>query len=111
MSLSLRFIFVKWEHSPGRILGYERLSLSHQDYELFDRIRAEATPIDGVLLSYEDEGIKDRSDDPYGTQLTFLTAHRLAKHFEGVEMEAWDAAVLAFVKALPPSTRIVLWWS
>jgi len=111
MSVSLACIFAKWEHFPGRVLGYERLSLTYQDYDLFDRIKAEATPIDGMLMSYEDEGIKDRSDDPYGTPLTFLTAHRLAKHFDGIGMEAWDMAVLAFVKALPPSTRVVLWWS
>lgn len=110
MSISLTLVVDQFR-LPGRVLAYNRLRLELQDYRLFDRIKAEAVPLSEGVSWYEDEGLKQRSADPYGSPLTVLTAYAVARHLSGVRLYHWDAAVLAFLNALPPETRVVLWWS
>lgn len=94
----------------GPLLACDRLRMDFQDYDAFDRLRAEAIPmVDGVQW-YGDDGIEDCTEDNYGEPLTFVTAYTLAKHLRGTPLAGWDLAVLAFVKTLRPDTRVVLWW-
>lgn len=109
MSLSLTLVFDQYKLS-GPLLAFNRLRLEHQDYALFERMKAEATPLPEGLQWYGDEGIEECADDPYGKKLTFLTAYAVARHLSGVNLQGWTAAVLAFLNALPADTRVVLWW-
>lgn len=110
MSINLTLAFDRYAFN-GPILCFERHRLDWQDYEAFDRIKAEAVPLGDSVYWYEDEGLKQRAEDPYGKPLTFMPAHTIARHLSKVPLRGWDAAVLAFLNALPPATRVVLWWS
>lgn len=109
MSVSLTLVFDRLKLSGG-LLAYDRLALNHQDYDLFDRIAAEAVPMIDPMSWYEDEGLEEVREDSYGKPLTSIPARALARHFARVAVSGWDAAVLVFVNALPPDARIVLWW-
>lgn len=109
MSINLTLIFDRFAHGSP-ILGYNRLALGYQDYELFDQIKADAVPLSGGVDWYHGDGLEVVSKDLYGTPLTYMSAHTLAHHFANEELCDADAGVLAFVKHLPPDARIVLWW-
>jgi hypothetical protein len=59
---------------------------------------------------YEDDGLKFDDKDRYGQPLTFTMPERL--HSLRIPEDAcdWNRAALAFMLALPPGTRIVLYW-
>jgi hypothetical protein len=109
MSINLTLVFDQFGLG-GDILGYSRLALQHQDYDLFDAIRAEATPMSVGVRWYGDEGLELCDLDPYGDKLTCISAFRLECRLAGVELGPWDRAVLAFVKTLPRDARVILWW-
>lgn len=109
MSINLAFSFDRHRLS-GPLLCHERLSLSHQDYELFDRIKADAVPMTEGVQWYGDEGIEDEKTDPYDAPLTWMPAHTLSRHLKDAPLTGYDAAVRAFIAALPPDTKVVLWW-
>lgn len=111
MSVNLQLIFEK--NGPrGRVLPTHTLGLDHQDYELFRLIVSEAIPLaDGCYDYMDDRGLVERDTDPYGMPLTYMSAHTLAKHLATADLRGWDVAVLAFVKALRPEARVVLWWN
>ncbi len=110
MSISLTLAFDRYNFS-GPILCFERHNLDWQDYELFDRITAEAVPLVEGVQWYEDEGLELHNKDRYGTPLTYMPAHTIARHLAAVTLRGFDAATLAYLNALPPATRVVLWWS
>ena len=109
MSVSLHLGFDRYGGDP--VLCYERHRLGWEDYELFERIKAEAVPLPDGAQWYSDEGLEHCQEDAYGEPLKWLAAHALVRLLSAVPLRGWDAATMAFLKALPPSTRVVLWWS
>jgi hypothetical protein len=101
-------------------LAYTRIGLE-RDYDLFAQIDMPSRPgvrqvCDPKPLPatvrfdwYEDGGVKQRTDDPYGAPLRFVWAEELARVDVGRSSD-WNKAALAFVRGLPPRTPIVLWW-
>ena len=110
MGLHLTLAFDRYGFS-GPVLCYERHRLDWQDYEAFDRIKAEAVPLSEGVNWYEDEGLEECKEDPCDAPLTWMPAHSLERHLASHPLRGWDFAILAFIKALPPSTRVVLWWN
>ncbi len=110
MSVNLTLAFDRYG-LKGPILCYERHRLDWQDYEAFDRIAAEAVPLTEGVHWYEDKGLKEQKEDCYGKPLTFLPAHSIARHLSKAPLRGFDAATLRYINALPPETRVVLWWS
>jgi len=116
MSLSLTLIF---ENAPvfgirsDKVLGYDRITLGQVSRDCEVNLNKLATPLGLPLWNYEDEGLRLVETDPYGTPLTFVTAHQLAKSgfLKEVYSPEWKPALQAFVRLLPPATRIILWWS
>lgn len=92
------------------VLCFDRLRLTWQDHGLFLRIKAEAVPLPWGVQWYGDEGLEDLKQDNYGQPLTSISAHRLAIHLGAAPLRGFDAATLAYLKALPPATSVVLWW-
>jgi len=93
-----------------------------RDYNLYEQIaeHGRTTPIKRLPAPrplpekthfewYEDEGLKIRKDDPYGSPLTMLTAGELAQA-DTSQSSAWNKAVWEMIRNLPPDTPIVLWW-
>lgn len=111
MSVNLTIAFDRYGIRGGPVLCYERHRLDWQDYDAFDRIKAEAIPLPEGVQWYEDEGVQERKEDPYGNALTWMPTHTLARHLATAPLRGWDSAVHALLKALPLETRAVLWWS
>jgi hypothetical protein len=110
MGLDLTLAYSPWRSDQGapEPLLYSRLSLN-RDYELFDQIKElPVIPVTGPVLWYGDEGLETRETDPYGDRLTWVNAF----HFHNVKgsENSENAAILAFVRTMPPDRRIYLWW-
>lgn len=68
---------------------------------------------------HEDHGLQFDDKDRHGRQLTFTTSDKLKALPKIVELSVlaeidqisqWNRAALAFLLALPPDTKIVLYW-
>jgi hypothetical protein len=110
MSTKLTLVFDHHCFAKDPLLAFERMRLDWQDYEAFDRLKADAIPFQNGVDWYDDDGLRHTTTDDYGDTLTYVAAHTLTKHLSVVQLRGWDAAVLAFLKALPPDTKVVLWW-
>lgn len=104
------------------IVGYSRLSF-HRQYELFacftDMGTEYAKPaiktskMSLPVYVYEDEGIKERTKDPYGSKLTYCLAGEFNKidvAFEDYPYCQWNKAIIEMIKLLPSDTPIILYW-
>ena len=99
-------------------LGHERLSFE-RDYDLFSQIEdigrgagpkvLTPKPIPGTFRWYDDDGLKESSDDCYGTPLTYVKAEEFANIIFDV-LSDWNKAVVIFLCSIPPETPVVLWW-
>ncbi len=73
--------------------------------------RVEQLPAGMKVGHYEDAGIRYDDADRYGQPLTYTTSDRLKDFPEIEEISAYNRAALAFLLALPPDKKIVLYWS
>ena len=113
MSISLAVGVDSFDRGRDSILVYTRLSLFHQDYELFDALKAAAAPLPVAVGWYEDEGLRYRRDDQYGEPLTFLTAHQFLRIWntrKAARLDDWDESCIAFIRAMRPDRKLVLFW-
>lgn len=115
MGLDLTLVPNRYPQIGGWFLAYDRISLDRQ-YALFDAIRdqVDTFPLedDTRFQWYGDEGLEDVREDPYGSPLRWCFAKDLSKIRLSVEdLSAWNRGVVAFVRSLPPDTKIVLWWN
>lgn len=110
MSINLTLIFDK--HQFSTVVAYDRLGFQFQDYDLFDKIKSITVPTHSPVMWYSDGGIYTTSHDSYGNVLTCLLAGQLAILLNNhVSIQnAWDQAIVEFVKSLPYDSRIILWW-
>lgn len=111
MSLDLTLIIDRWDFNRETLYGFVRIPLDHQDRNLYEHIAEQAIPLSQTLANYGDEGIEYVTTDPYGDKLTYMPAYTLAKHLTTADLKGWDKATLTFLQALPPETKIVLWWN
>ena len=95
---------------PGSPLAYERLRLDWQDRELFARIIADSEVLGCGVYWYGDKGSSLEQTDAYGVPLRYIPAGALAAYLDAIPLRGADAAVLAFLKALPWDMRVILWW-
>lgn len=111
MSTNLTLVFDRYGCERDSLLAFERMRLDWQDYDAFDRLKSDAIPFVNGVDWFGDEGLEHSTTDDYGFPLTYVSAHTLAQHLSQESLRGWDAAALAFLKALPPDTKVVLWWS
>jgi len=104
-------------------LGFDRLNFSRQ-YHIFSQINEEVMgpnklpavckpkplPTTVRFSNYEDEGLKERKTDPYGSPLTYVTAGELSKVKPRKETGDWNKAILTFISSLPAEMPVLLWW-
>ena len=122
MGLDLTLLPLRGPREMGdtSVLCHDRLSFD-RDYEIFGQltdvgegnkpmIKANPIPPQMWVETYEDEGIKRRRDDEYGTELTFVYAQQLKKLGVADEASPKNKAIKAFVEALPDDTPIILLW-
>ena len=56
---------------------------------------------------YDDDGIKQTTEDAYGSKLTYLLASAFSKVTSDNQ---WNKAILEMLKLLPEDTPIILYW-
>lgn len=112
MSLDLTLAVEEWPSFGRKFLAYNRVSVGFQDYKVFHKIRDDAETLPEEVLWYDDEGLQTTREDKYGVALTFITAGKLAKHLQYTKQlgRGGATAVAAYIAALPPETRVLLWW-
>lgn len=110
MGLDLTVCPTPYVNEGGGYLLSTRIDL-HRDYELFNQIKA-LPSLKGWLPVrwYEDDGLKERTTDPYGNDLKYTTASEFAAVDVPDDATDWNRAAIAFLAALPPETRVYLWW-
>ncbi|MHA6823961.1 hypothetical protein ACQUKI_20855 [Ralstonia pseudosolanacearum] len=112
MSLSLTLVFDKYERSHDPVIASNRLKFEGHANHLQEVLQPVTLPLPaGVEWLSEDAGLKLFKTDPYGDELTFVSAGLLAPRLHDTVQGVWGKAVAAFVQALPPETRVVLWWA
>jgi hypothetical protein len=96
---------------PQWHLAYTRLNLE-RDYALWDLIRPYEKPLPSTVYFnwYADEGLQQRTQNPYGEPLTMVTAGDFATMASEVASTRWNNAVVTMLASLEPQKRIVLWW-
>lgn len=101
------------------VLCVDRLRFD-TDYEVFLQLKGfdgvtkptiHANPIPSTLRiqMYEDDGIRERRDDRYGTEITFVYAEDL-KWLNVSNSTPHNKAISSFIWMLPNNTPILLFW-
>ena len=96
----------------GMVLGYERLQFG-RDSEFFDVLK-DKVPVhplpSGVKVGiYGDEGLRETRENPYGEEMVYAMAGEMG-NFKHPETHQKNEAILAYIKALPENTPIILEW-
>lgn len=116
MGIDLQVLASHFRERRGELLATASLRFD-RDQRLLAQFSIDAEPClvhplpEGLKVGhYEDEGLKFDEVDRYGKPLTFTTSADLKNLHPPDDLAPWNVAVLAFLKALPPDTRLVLFW-
>lgn len=88
-----------------------------RDTALFAQLAIDASPClahpltDGLRVGvYEDTGLRFTDTDRYGHHLCYTTPSDLRGLVVPDDAAPWNRAIVAFLTALPPDTRLILYW-
>lgn len=116
MGIDLKVMATSFRERSGEFLPTATLRFE-RDHRLLAQLSLDATPClvrplpPGMKVgSYEDEGLEWVEADRYGKGLTYSTPADLQRLALPEDLGPWNTAVLAFLLALPPNARIVLFW-
>lgn len=117
MGIDLEVMASHFRERRGEVLPTATLRFD-RDTRLFCQLAIEASPCLVQLLPEgtkvgrydEHEGLAFTSADRHGKPLTFVTPEELRELRLPAELAPWNRAILTFLLALPPDTRIFLYW-
>lgn len=116
MGMDLKVMASAFREQRGEFLPTATLRFD-RDERLFAQLARDAAPClvqplpAGLKVgSYEDAGLTYTDADRYGNSLTFTTPAVLRDLQVPDDVCDWNRAILAFLLALPPDARIVLYW-
>jgi hypothetical protein len=116
MGIDLKVMASHFRERQGECLASASLRFE-RDSRLLAQLTPDANPCLVQFLPptlklghYEDEGLLWSITDRYGTPLTFTTPTELRRLQVPDDLAPWNRAVLTFLLALPPDSRIVLYW-
>jgi hypothetical protein len=116
MGVDLKVLASHYRERRGEFLASATLRLD-RDAGLFAQLALGADPClvhplpAGVKVGHcEEEGLKWEELDRSGAPLTFTTPAELKRLRVPADLSPWNRAVLAFLLALPPDARVVLYW-
>jgi hypothetical protein len=117
MGLDLTVMASHFRDRRGEILPTATLRFDRDD-RLFSQLARDAVPCLVHLLPdelkvgvYEDAGLRFAAVDRYEQPLTCTTPESFRQLVIPPDTAAWNRAIISFLLALPPDTRIVLYWS
>jgi len=116
MGIDLKLLASNFRERRDEMLSTAAIRLD-RDPRLLAQLAPDADPClvhhlpEGLKVGhYEDEGLRFDEVDQYGEPLTYTTPARLQALRTIEDMSEWNKATIAFLLALPPNTRIVLYW-
>jgi hypothetical protein len=116
MGIDLEVMASNFREHRGEMLSTAKLRFD-RDSRLFGQLDRQTTPClvhplpEGLKVGcYQDDGLTFTATDRSGQSLTFTTPADLVRLLIPEDIAPWNRAVLAFLLALPPDTRIVLYW-
>jgi hypothetical protein len=116
MGIDLKVLASHFRERRGELLATATLRLD-RDGRLLAQLASDAEPCLVQALTpglkvghYEDDGLRWEEVDRQGKLLTFTTPADLRRLRVPDDLSQWNRAVLAFLLALPPDSRIVLYW-
>lgn len=116
MGIDLKVFASQFREHPGEFLATATLRFE-RNLALFAQLAPDAQPClvrplpAGLKVGhYEDVGVRWEEVDRKGRQLTFTTPVDLRRLRLPNDLAPWNRAVLAFLLALAPDARIVLYW-
>jgi hypothetical protein len=116
MGIDLEVLASHFRERRGEMLSTAKLRFD-RDSRLFGQLDRQASPClvrplpEGLQVgSYQEDGLTYSATDRSGQPLTFTTPADLVHLRIPEELAPWNRAILAFLLALPPDTRIVLYW-
>jgi hypothetical protein len=115
MGIDLKVLASHFRERRGEFLATASLRVD-RDSALLSQLGVDANPglvhplPPGLKVGhYEEDGLKYDTVDRHGEPLTFTTPVELRKLRVPEDTSPWNRAVLAFLMALPPDARIVLY--
>jgi hypothetical protein len=116
MGVDLKVFASHFRERRGEFLATATLRFD-RDAGLFAQLAPDAEPRlthplpAGLKVGHqEDEGLRWDDADRQGQPLTFTTPADLRRLRVPDDLSPWNRAVLAFLMALPPDARVVLYW-
>ncbi len=116
MGIDLKVLASHFRERREEVLATATLRLD-RDPRLLSQLAVNAEPClvrpmpAGLKVGhYEDEGLRFSEQDRYGHPLTFTTPAALQSLRIPDDLSPWNHAVLSFLLALPPDTRVILYW-
>jgi hypothetical protein len=116
MGVDLKVLASHFRERRGEFLATATLRLD-RDAGLFAQLAPDAEPRLAQPLPaglkvghYQEDGLRWDEADNQGCRLTFTTPADLRRLRLPDDLAPWNRAVLAFLLALPPESRIVLYW-
>lgn len=110
--MGIDLVLIPQRQPFGSWAGDDRLMLRRNE-DLFEAIRAVPSRLVTGSAHFTPATHKGREvdcTDCYGQPLRYVFADDLAKIQEPEVLDGYTRACLAFVRALPDETPIVLWW-
>lgn len=115
MGIDLQVLASQFREPRGEFLATASLRFD-RDQRLLAQFSIDAEPClvhplpKGLLVGhYEDDGLKFDKVDRHGKSLTYTTPADLRTLKLPPDLSPWSRAILAFVSALPPDTRLVVY--
>jgi hypothetical protein len=116
MGVDLKVFASHFREHRGEFLATATLRLD-RDAGLLSQLASDAKPClvhplpEGLKVGhYEEDGLRYEETDRHGDPLTFTTPAELQHLRVPDEISPWNQAVLAFLLALPPGARVILYW-
>jgi hypothetical protein len=116
MGIDLEVLTSNFRERRGELLATAKLRFD-RDRRLLAQLSREAVPClvqplpPGLKVGhFEDAGLRHDDHDRYGNGLTFTTPEKVRRIRVPEDLCDWNRAVLAFLLALPPGARVVLYW-
>lgn len=102
-------------YPPLDTLEANKLRFS-RSYELFELIKGlETHKLKGFLNKYNDEGLTEVREDPYGSPLTWTEAKNIGSLYDKINenqnISDWNKSIVLFFSKIDPEIPVILWWS
>lgn len=109
MAKDLRFYVERYADTNGDVFYIFPFKFENVDSETWSRLKNCASEL-GTRFS--DTQLDKSTHDPDGNPWLFVTARQFLEfEWDSENFDDFDRGMLAFLREVPESTRVILWWT